>query len=290
MGLLNGCGGLDRIMVHRETLMNLSKSLLTTAALMMCLGTAFAQTAGNSTQSTSGQATTAAQAAAPAKQVIRLQDKVGDTWTYKIDASMSIQGSVGDFTGLTKITVVKVDGDLATVKTSESQMVVSFGGQTINVPDSPEQYEVHDSTGRVTSIKGEDVGPNNYRMTALSSMVFPSNAIGVGDSWTIQYPADPKLGGVAAVAKFKVIGTEVVGGVDCLKISVDASELSGDTPGSSVGTTWVNPKTGLQVKAEAEWENFPVPSSPMPVSGHFTMELVPAMSGGKTTSTATAGS
>lgn len=262
--------------------MNSSKLILVASALVMTVGGAFAQTAAGTG--------TAAPAPSTAKQTLSYKVTQGQKFIYKMNGTMSVQGSEGTLTGLTTITVEKADGQQIQVKTGSSQMVVSFGGQTINIPDSPPQYMTNDLLGKIIEIKGEDIQPGDYRVEAINSTVFAPTPVGVGDSWTVNYASDPKTGIVQTVGNYKVLGTETVDGISCLKISFDNQEKTGDVPGSSKGTVWVNPADGMMVKKVGDWTNLPIPASPMPVTGHFSIELIPAMSGGSSSSTTAAGS
>lgn len=85
-----------------------------------------------------------------------------------------------------------------------------------------------------------------------SAVIFKSEPVGAGDSWTHDYAEDSALHVGAATATFTVIGFEEVNGVACAKVKMDWAEKSG-SPAMKVSTTqWIELASGDTVKMDSK--------------------------------------
>lgn len=207
---------------------------------------------------------------------LRIKATGGDVHSYKLTASMSINGMDVKVSGNIKHKILKVeDNGNITTEESQSGLKIDFGGQTIDAPDSPATVSVLRSDGTLVEIRGAAAGGPEYRLANLDIIKFPDFALEKDKTWEYDVKADEKTGAVKMHADYKVLGDEKVGGVDCWKISLKSKELTGDQPASVDATVWLGKADALLIKYQAKGVNLPIPGAPEPVSGDQSLELVP---------------
>lgn len=198
--------------------------------------------------------------------------KAGDALKYRLKVNMDLGGQAATMSALVteKVTAVDPTGNF-TVQADQSQLDVKLGDQPIPAPEqSSPEVSVYAPNGDIVEIKGNDVQPAFYRMATLSVFLAPDKPVAVGDTWSHDFPADPKTGRVAAHGDFKVLGEEKVGAVDTLKVQATIKETGAD--GASTDCTyWINKTDGTTVKMDGKWSNVPIPGSPVPITGTVTL-------------------
>ncbi len=208
---------------------------------------------------------------------VKRQVKEGQILKLKIKADLEIQGQAATFTALTdqKCTKLEADGTY-TIESTQHDGKAVFGGQDIDIPQTPPVSSVYNADGSLKQIKGDDTiaSPAAYRMSNLSVLVDPGKTLNVGDSWSVDIKGDTKTGAEAAKAEYKVLGEEKVGDLDTIKVKFSVKETSGAMPASSEGTTWISKVDGTEVKSEAKWTDAPMPGAPMPITATVTISRV----------------
>lgn len=192
--------------------------------------------------------------------------KVGDTAKYRVKVVIDIPGSTAEVSLLDSHKILSVDpsGDyVEESKNTEGKIV--FSGKDNPIPEETTKTTYHPD-GNVAKIEGTDVTADSYRTENLQQFFPPAAAVKVGDSWTVQVKADPKLGTVAMKVDYKVESAERIGDHSTFKIKATSKE-EGSTPGMSDGYVWIDTKDGTLVKVEAKVTNLPVPNSSSPVNG-----------------------
>lgn len=199
-------------------------------------------------------------------------NKVGDVAKYKMSGNMTVQGGEAIYTASMSHKITKADPDgSATVVVSTSDVKISFGGQEMTPPDSPDQTITYDAKGEVVSITGgQDSGADTYRFQALNDFSYPEKAVKVGDTWTKERAANAKTGATAVKSDYTVAGREKIDTYDTLKITFKTKETGAD--GATIeGTAWMNIADGSLVKSDVTWTNVPVPGAPGPINGKITV-------------------
>lgn len=203
--------------------------------------------------------------------------KEGDAYRYTMKADLDLGGNPIPLTAtLTeKITKVETDGSY-TVESSQIEGKVSLNGKEQDIPNGSPTSIIFKASGEVSKVVGDASAatPNSYRMANLSMIFDPGKPVAVGDAWFHEIKPDAATGAVGIRADYKLIGEEKIGAIDTLKIKATLKETTGDVPGSSDETVWVDKANGSTVKIEAKWVNAPVPGTLSPVSATVKIDRV----------------
>ncbi len=186
--------------------------------------------------------------------------KEGQTFKYRMEGNVDMQGTPITLTGIMQEKVVKVEanGNFA-LEQQQLEGKISAGGREMDMPAGNATVTTYKTTGEVVEIKGSTEDATAYRMSTLGLLVDAGKLINVGDKWSHMVKADTKTGLVAAKADYEVIGEEKVGAVDTIKIKATVKETEGTEPASSDSTLWIDKKDGSTVKAETKWTKAPFP-------------------------------
>ena len=197
---------------------------------------------------------------------IKRAAKEGQTYKYKMEGNVDMQGTPVTLTGIVQEKIVKVEanGNFA-LEQQQLEGKIMAGGQEMDMPAGNATITTYKPTGEVVDIKGSSEDSTSYRMSTLGLLIDPAKLVNVGDKWSHEVKADTKTGLVAAKADFEVVGEEKVGAVDTVKIKAVVKETEGSEPASSESLLWIDKKDGSTVKAETKWTNapFPGPAGPM---------------------------
>lgn len=205
---------------------------------------------------------------------LKMTALVNDVRNYKMTGNMSVGGTEAKVTGKITQKVIKVeDNGNITIQETQSDMQIEFNGQQMQGPESV-AVSVIKPDGTVAEVRGENAGPDAYRLATIETIKLPDFALANDKTWTADFPADSKTGVVHSKGEYKVLGSETLHGVDAWKIQMKVGELDGDNPASTEGTTWISKKDGSLVKMEGKGKNLPIAGAPGPVSGTETIELV----------------
>jgi len=171
--------------------------------------------------------------------------------------------------------VLKISPDGSEViKDFDSNGVASLAGRKLPVPPGPPSVTYSDGLGRLLKMTGGSKTTSDvYRLSNLTGFVHnASDKASAG--WTSFVPADPRIGAVAYVAKYKVTGIQKIGQWQTYKINFTVKETSGKTKAWSDGTMWLCKGTGWPAKIIAHMHNVPFSDAPSPVSGTLTVARV----------------
>lgn len=217
-----------------------------------------------------------------------LQDKVtlkytateGSVARYssKLDATVAAAGTTVQFgtTITSKRTIVKVhpSGDIEFESQLES-MKVTVNGEPMDDEETPSSsltYVIRPN-GSLVSVKSSDSEDDvklQARIFQLTTPVFSDSPVGIGDSWTHSFKADPDLGTKNATASYKFEGREKIGNVEVAKLSFRYSD-SGSAPNASAsGTHWVELANGDSVRTEFKFSDLSLADSEMSIVGSGT--------------------
>ena len=207
--------------------------------------------------------------------LLRYRYVMGETWKIRMTGSIKISGEPVTMTMINQTKVVKV-GDDGSISL-EDKMVdgkVSVGGTDTDFPASEGSVFVIAANGETLEIRGSEITADAYRSQNLMSIVFPKEPVGSGSRWKVEFPAKRTTGAPAYAGQYSILMEEILDGIVCFKISYKTAETEGEIPGKIEGVAWVEKRTGRLIKGTQTWENFPVPGTPVPISGTFTSERV----------------
>ena len=207
---------------------------------------------------------------------LKMTGLVNDVRHYTMSGVMSVAGTEAKLNGTMTQKVIKVeDNGNITMQDTES-MKIEVSGQELPSQDAI-TTTVYKPDGTVIEVRGEESGPNAYRIATIETINLPDFALAVDKTWTHDFPADAKTGVIHSKGEYKVLASETLHGVDSWKLSTKVTELSGDTPASTEGTAWISKKDGSLVKMDGKATNLPVPQAPGGiVSGTEVIELAPS--------------
>lgn len=203
---------------------------------------------------------------------LKMNPKVGDTYKFKLTATMAMSGMEATLSGhLTdKVVEVAPSGEYL-IESSQTDTVVKAMDQEIPLPSEVVKSR-YSATGDLLDVQADQMSPEKWRLAQLTSFTYPTTAVKVGDEWTSTVKADEKTGVVAAKRTFKVDSLEKVGDHDTAKIKSTYTETEGSSPASADGYVWVDTKDGSIVKSESDWKNVPVGPGGASADGKVTME------------------
>ncbi len=207
--------------------------------------------------------------------VIKRSSKVGDMASYKMEATIAMEGlGEGTFssTSTQKVTKVADNGEVTTEIKTQAKAV--FGGQEIPIPETT-QTEVRDPFGDLKEFTGgNEASPKAqvFRMDALQRVHLPEKGIKVGDTWTVESKADEKNDKTAAKVEYKLEAAEDVAGHKTFKISSKGKESSPGETTSDI-TFWIDTTSGIVIKADGSLKHAEV-GAPAPVDMKFKITLV----------------
>lgn len=204
--------------------------------------------------------------------ILKYTPKKGDVLKLRIKGSLQIMGTDVVANLVTQSTVKEVAEDGSyTLEDKQLGGTASLGGQEMEIPETPGNTVVHNADGTVKEIRGDDIGPEAYRVAALNAWTFPKTAVKVGSKWSEEVKADTDKGTVALKKDFEVVAEETVDGVDTLVIKSKISEASGAEPAAIEGKVWLAKSDSQMVKAEQKWSNVPMAGAPGPITGSFVI-------------------
>jgi hypothetical protein len=110
------------------------------------------------------------------------------------------------------------------------------------------------------------------REYVAQSVVYPPNAVGVGDKWSRDYKNDDTLGNRDGHADFEILSSEMKGTIDTFKIKMEFREKSGSHPIHTTGTFVVEKSSGDAIVSDIDMENEPGPTEEIVLTGKLHSE------------------
>ena len=110
------------------------------------------------------------------------------------------------------------------------------------------------------------------RMDEISTFIYPSKAVNVGDTWTHQVKGDSSKPTYNTVTTFKYLGEDTMNGTPAYKVGMDYKETNAPTNITATGTFWVAREDGELLKAEINVKNAELGGGLPPAEGDVTFE------------------
>jgi hypothetical protein len=204
--------------------------------------------------------------------ILKYTPKKGDVLKLRIKGSLQIMGTDVVANLVTQSTVKEVAEDGSyTLEDKQLGGTASLGGQEMEIPETPGNIVVFNADGSVKEIRGDDVGPEAYRVAALNATNFPKTAVKVGSKWTEEVKANSEKGTVAMKREYEVVAEETIDGVATFVVKSKVSETQGAEPAAIEGKVWLAKSDSQLVKAEQKWINVPMAGAPGPITGSFVI-------------------
>lgn len=224
--------------------------------------------------STVASASTLTQAAA-SKITFPSVSQKGLKVTYSTKVSLTVNGMAIDFLSDAAQTVQDVaENGNATVEEVDSNISIMSGGQPIPAPSDQKSTYTIDKMGRLQAITASDAAPADTaaKMFNLSAFLLPDHAVAAGDSWTVELPADKKLGTVPIKAVYTFVKQDKWKAFDVYEIKYSIKETGDGNIEASEGVMMIDTKTGMIDHLTGSMTNVSLPGVPTPVNGTTTIE------------------
>ena len=126
------------------------------------------------------------------------------------------------------------------------------------------------ASGLIKKIEASQMDAGTYRFGSLNNIMWPTQAVDVGSEWKVETKANSEQGTFDMTYEYEIVERGDVLGHDCFKIEFETEETSGGDA-SSEGTAWIDVKSGLVVKVEAEM--YGVPMMGMAIDMYVVLQL-----------------
>lgn len=185
--------------------------------------------------------------------------EVGQKQAYQVEMNADFAGEPLIFRakGVDEVREVNADGTFS-VQSTQEEGKIEYNGQELEGPEVGPSFTLFAPNGEVKDLTGEMADADAVRLARLSNVVFPADAKDVGATWEYDHRGDATKNLPALKITFKYEGTEKVGEVDANVVSLEGTEQDGEFPASVKGKIWLDPVTGMQLKAELEMKQAPV--------------------------------
>lgn len=203
------------------------------------------------------------------KAVITLKGEVGKTSTYKYEGKAEgndgEKNTVYQAMEISEVKVEKVleDGSIVYNQTSK-EVKLTFDGEEMNGLEGTEgeQGAIYtlrpDGTLKEFKDKDKTAEEDDVKMACryfqAETPAFIKDAVGEGDTWTIEYKENKELGLPVATGKYKLLEFVTLDDIKCAKIEFKYNEDL-DKGLSTVGTYWVELASGDSIKSDTTMEN-----------------------------------
>jgi len=203
---------------------------------------------------------------------VKRTPKVGALTKYSLVIEYEVQGKKGSISGSVseKVTNIDKDGNFS-VEQAQLDASATYGDEKVDTPTRSAVDLTYKPNGLVTTIKGDAVDGDAYRMENLGVILDPGKKLNPGDEWTFDIKGDKTLGTVDAHADYTLVGPEKVGQLDTIKIKGTVKETSGDLPAMNEFTEWLSKDDGSLVQMDAKWTNAPFAGLSYPVTATIKM-------------------
>ena len=200
---------------------------------------------------------------------------MGDTFSMKVTADVQVMGMEANFSAKVHEKVVKVEsnGNYA-VESTQTEGKVKFGDQEMDAPAGGATTTRYSAAGEVLDITGDDVSVDAFRLANMTAMSVPDQAFKIGDKFNWDVKPTDKNGNTKGSGTVEVVGKEMVGSWESIKLKVMFKEGVGSEPAEVTGFVWQSTKDGSMVKFEGEYKNAPFPGAPGPINAKFKLERI----------------
>lgn len=218
----------------------------------------------------------AGQTQAPTGFTVKRIPKVGDAIKYKMTADF-VALAKGSLTAtlLEEVKTIDKDGSYSLQQTQIDASGV-YDNEKVDVPARTPITIKYKPDGHLSAIQGDLIDSNSYRVENLALVIDPGKPIEVGSTWMDDIPADKDQKTPAVHLEYKLLGTETVAGVDCLKIKGSGNEVGGVNPAKHAFTVWLSKTDGSRIELDSKWDNAPFPGISSPVSASIKIVMMPA--------------
>lgn len=184
---------------------------------------------------------------------------VGETTRFDLKMETTWEGKSLVFSGRQEesVTAVNLDGTFE-MTSKQISSKVSYDGQESDVPAGEPTIFRYGPDNEPLALIGDRVDADAFRLTRVTTVIFPTEGVTEGGTWTRELRDDPEQSLPPVKLRFTFEGSESVAGNETYRIKIEAEELDGDFPTKVTGHVWVSSKTGAMVKAKYVIDEAPV--------------------------------
>ncbi len=199
--------------------------------------------------------------------------KIGDRLEYALTIKTHLNENDLTVTSDVTSTVKSIDKEFVVDEFEESNVTIDVAGNSIAIPNEGAHRTKTDLTGLVIELTGRQSTSLDYRTQQMRAFLPPTAPVKVGDSWTRELKANPKIGTPTATAQMKFVATEKIGSADCAKVSWTYKETEGTAPCSLEGTVWVRLSDAALMKMDADAKSVPYGDSLPPADMKISLQV-----------------
>lgn len=195
------------------------------------------------------------------KNFVRLewQPKIGSSIKYNVQKVFETEFAKITHSFISTVTVKEISKEIVALRKENSKPEIKYEGPS-GCPirnDSPVSNYSYSTNGQYMHTEGESIQGMEARYGHLDALVFPDEAINIGDQWSHNIISNSKSGARAAKAIYKYIGLEKIAGRETIKISLIYQEIEGEPweRMSATGTKWISPLDGTLVRESINIDN-----------------------------------
>ncbi len=211
--------------------------------------------------------------------------KAGQTMRYRLSATVSVEAAGQTFNlqitavAVQKILEVSPEGNIKQEQRTESYEM-TFNGNKMPTPEEA----TRDRTVTVIKPNGEPILRETEReerdesashMSQAFAVIFPSQPVGAGDTWSYTFKEDSKAGTVPGTVEYTLKGFEQWRGIRVARIA-STYTAKDDSKLSATAELLVEVRTGdaVYVSAQIDGMSFGAPGGGTQAKGQFEIERI----------------
>jgi len=204
---------------------------------------------------------------APQPVTLKRAPVVGETTRFDLKMETTWEGKDLVFSGRQEeaVTALNLDGTFE-MTSKQISSKVSYDGQETDVPTGEPTIFRYGPDNAPLALIGDRVDADAFRLTRVTTVIFPTDGVAAGGTWTRELRDDPEQSLPPVKLTFTFEGSEPIAGGQTHRIKIDAEELDGDFPTKVTGHVWVSAQTGAMVKAKYEIDEAPVAGNRFDIS------------------------
>ncbi len=204
---------------------------------------------------------------------LRRMPKEGEEISMSLRADVEVMGMSAIFTAKIKdkVTKVEANGDYS-VESTQSEGKIKIDAQEMDAEGGGATTTKYSAAGAILAITGQDTSEEALRMANMSAFAFEDRLYKKGETLTFENKPSKTNGNVSSKATVLVGATETLKGHECVLVTYDYKETSGEVPAESTGKVWISLKDGAPVMVEGVYKNAPFPGAPGPINAKVKIE------------------
>lgn len=199
---------------------------------------------------------------APVQEPVTLKltpvENMENKYTLKVNLNYDKSDLVFTADLSNRVVQIMEDGSFIVASTQRNAQLVVTGVPVKGDPNKAPTFTTYAKDGRTATISGDDIGPDDYRFSNLTALVWPGHAVKNEETWTVETKGNADTGAIETKSVYRLLSQEELLGRKCNKVGFEIAETAGSKPASAKGVAWVDRTTGFTVKMAVELKNAPL--------------------------------